>query len=248
MSDQQVKSFVVPDLGEGLEEVTLSCWNVAVGDEVELNQALCSVETAKAEVEIPSPYPGRIVELGGAAGDVLPVGSLLVRIDTAFGAASNGESPARRPVLVGYGADDELDTSRRPKAKPAVRKLAAELLVDLRNVPPGPDGLIGREAVLAAAGVGSERPGISYDVLPVRGAHAEMAERMTLSRSRIPDAHASVQVDCSNLVRLQDRLQVTPFVLTLRFLVIALLHHKIVNSTWAEGPDGAQVHTHHAVH
>ena len=54
----RVKPFVVPDLGEGLEGVTLSCWHVAVGDEVELNQTLCSVETAKAEVEIPSPYAG----------------------------------------------------------------------------------------------------------------------------------------------------------------------------------------------
>ncbi|HZC10029.1 MAG TPA: biotin/lipoyl-containing protein, partial [Mycobacterium sp.] len=72
----RVKAFIVPDLGEGLEEVTLSCWRVAVGDDVELNQPLCSVETAKAEVEIPSPYAGRIVEIHGAEGDVLTVGSL----------------------------------------------------------------------------------------------------------------------------------------------------------------------------
>jgi 2-oxoisovalerate dehydrogenase E2 component (dihydrolipoyl transacylase) len=248
VNDQHLKPFVVPDLGEGLEEVTLSCWHVAVGDVVELNQTLCSVETAKAEVEIPSPYAGRIVEIHGAEGDVLPVGSLLVRIDTARDAASNGESPTRRPVLVGYGADHTLDTSRRPKAKPSVRKLAAELLVDLNDVPPGPDGLISREAVLAAAGVGAERPGVSYDVLPVRGVHAEMAHRMALSRSQIPDTHASVQVDCTSLLRLHDRLQVSPFVLILRLLVIALTHHKILNSNWVDGPDGAQVHSHHAVH
>jgi len=246
----RVKDFVVPDLGEGLEEVTLSCWRVAVGDDVELNQPLCSVETAKAEVEIPSPYAGRIVELRGAEGDVLAVGSLLVRIDTMPGVAtaSNGSSSNRKPVLVGYGADDALDTSRRrPKAKPSVRKLAAELLVDLGTVPPGPDGLVSREAVLAAAGVGAERAGVSYDVLPVRGVHAHMAERMTLSRSNIPDAHASVQVDCTALMRLRDEV-ITPFVLTLRFLVIALTHNKILNSTWVDGPDGPQVHSHHAIH
>jgi 2-oxoisovalerate dehydrogenase E2 component (dihydrolipoyl transacylase) len=255
----RVKAFIVPDLGEGLEEVTLSCWRVAVGDDVELNQPLCSVETAKAEVEIPSPYAGRIVELQGAEGDVLTVGSLLVRIDTAPGAtngtpqpvtatASNGELSTRRPVLVGYGADDALDTSRRrPMAKPSVRKLAAELLVDLGKVPPGPDGLISREAVLAAAGVGAERLGVSYDVLPVRGVHAQMAERMTLSRSQIPDAHASVQVDCAALMRLRDEV-FSPFVLTLRFLVIALTHNTILNSTWVDGPDGPQVHSHHTIH
>src|ERR1700754_3411755 len=99
----RIKAFIVPDLGEGLEEVTLTCWRVAVGDDVELNQPLCSVETAKAEVEVPSPYAGRIVETRGAEGDVLAVGSLLARIDSAL--ATNGESTTRKPVLVGYGAD-----------------------------------------------------------------------------------------------------------------------------------------------
>jgi 2-oxoisovalerate dehydrogenase E2 component (dihydrolipoyl transacylase) len=269
-----VKGFVVPDLGEGLEEVTMSCWRVAVGDDVELNQTLCSVETAKAEVEIPSPYAGRIVEIRGAEGDVLAVGSLLVRIDTTHGGTetsseqvrdsvvattSNGESSTRRPILVGYGADDALDTSRRsvvgerPRAKPSVRKLAAELRIDLSDLVPGPDGLISREAVLAAAGVGAERPGASYDVLPVRGVHAQMAERIALSRDKIPDAHASVNVDCTDLLRLcavgsDGDEAITPFVLTLRLLVIALMHNKVLNSSWVDGPDGLQVRSHHAVH
>jgi pyruvate dehydrogenase E2 component (dihydrolipoamide acetyltransferase) len=278
-----IKEFVVPDLGEGLEEVVLLCWRVAVGDDVELNQTLCSVETAKAEVEIPSPYAGRILEIRGAEGDVLPVGSLLVRIDTTPDAAvaaakqgssgqapdsvaataSNGEPSTRRPILVGYGADDALDASRRtvvgerPKAKPSVRKLAAELRVDLKDVAPGPEGLISREAVWAAAGAGAERPGVSYDVLPVRGVQAQMAERIALSRNEIPDAHASVDVDCTDLTRLCDQLRavggdsaevITPFVLTLRFLVIALRHNGILNSTWIDGPDGPQVRSHRAVH
>ena len=59
--------------------------------------------------------------------------------------------------------------------------------------------------------------------------------------------HASVQVDCTALVRLRDEV-ITPFVLTLRLLVIALTHNKILNSTWVDGPDGPQVHSHHAIH
>ena len=114
MNEDRVKVFVVPDLGEGLEEVTLTCWQVAVGDEVELNQPLCTVETAKAEVEIPSPYAGRIVEIRGAEGDVLPVGSLLARIDNAPPGepAVNAESPRRNPVLVG------IRRRRRPGRQP----------------------------------------------------------------------------------------------------------------------------------
>ncbi|MBP1821826.1 2-oxo acid dehydrogenase subunit E2 [Mycobacterium sp. OAE908] len=257
----QVKEFLVPDLGEGLEDATITGWSIAVGDDVELNQTLCTVETNKAEVEIPSPYAGRVVELGGAEGDTLNVGTMLVRIatDAPAAAAPQNERPKRKPVLVGYGADDEMDSSRRgsvgerPRAKPPVRKLAAELNVDLLAVAgSGPDGVITREDVLAAAGRSAPTP----EMVAVRGVQAEMAHRMTLSRSQIPDAHAGVQVDCSSLIRLRDRLRdstdetspITPFVLTLRLLTIALQHHSHLNSTWVDTTDGPQLHLHSAVH
>jgi 2-oxoisovalerate dehydrogenase E2 component (dihydrolipoyl transacylase) len=260
-----VKEFLVPDLGEGLEDATITGWQVAVGDDVELNQTLCTVETNKAEVEIPSPYAGRVVELGGAEGETLTVGSVLVRIATAVAEAEPVTPPpsangsVRKPVLVGYGTDDDMDTSRRgsvgerPRAKPPVRKLAAELNVDLSRVTgSGPDGVITREDVLAAAGRTAPTP----EMVAVRGVQAEMAHRMTLSRRQIPDAHAGVQVDCSGLLRLRDRTSdiaddespITPFVLTLRLLTIALRHHPNLNSTWLDTTDGPQIHLHSAVH
>ncbi len=242
-TDERVKPFRVPDLGEGLEEVTVSCWYVEAGDEVELNQVLCSVETAKAEVEIPSPYAGRIVETNGAEGDVLNVGAVLVRIDTA---AANGEAAV--PTLVGYGADAGIDASRRagrPLAAPPVRKLAKELAVDLASVPREPDQIITRADVLAAA------RGTGNDIRPVRGVHARMAEKMALSHREIPAAKAGVDVDCTALLRLSDRSsdrEITPFVLTLRLLVIALRHNMILNSTWVDSPEGPQVQVHRAIH
>lgn len=260
-----VKEFLVPDLGEGLEDATITGWNVAVGDDVELNQTLCTVETNKAEVEIPSPYAGRVVELGGAEGETLTVGSVLVRIATSVAEPEQVAPPpstngtARKPVLVGYGADDDMDTSRRgsvserPRAKPPVRKLAAELNVDLSRVTgSGAGGVITREDVLAAAGRSAPTP----EMVAVRGVQAEMAHRMTLSRRQIPDAHAGVQVDCSGLMRLRDRVRdiaddespITPFVLTLRLLTIALRHHPNLNSTWLDTTDGPQIHLHSAVH
>jgi 2-oxoisovalerate dehydrogenase E2 component (dihydrolipoyl transacylase) len=225
------RDFLVPDLGEGLEEATITGWQVAVGDDVVLNQTLCTVETNKAEVEIPSPYAGRITALGGAQGETLAVGSMLARVETT----------ARTPVLVGYGADDELDSSRRnterPRAKPPARKLAADLDVDLAGVAPGPRGVITRDEVLAAAG----------DV-PVRGVQAEMARRMSLARREIPDAHATVQVDCTALLGLRDRLEVSPFVLTLRLLVLALGRHPRLNATWLETANGPALHQHSEIH
>ncbi|MFV8163359.1 dihydrolipoamide acetyltransferase family protein [Mycobacterium sp. 134] len=255
------REFLVPDLGEGLQDATITSWSVAVGDAVELNQTLCTVETNKAEVEIPSPFAGQVLELGGAAGDTLTVGSLLVRIDTresaaaAAGTTKSGGTP-RKSVLVGYGTDDTMDVSRRTatgspraRAKPPVRKLAANLHVDLQKLAPGsgPEGIVTRGDVLAAAG--------SSDIVDVGGVQAAMARRMSLSRKEIPDAHARVEVDCSALLRLRDRmtaadaeLPATPFVLTLRLLVLALGRHQMLNSTWLETAEGPQIHRHPAVH
>jgi 2-oxoisovalerate dehydrogenase E2 component (dihydrolipoyl transacylase) len=238
-----VQEFLVPDLGEGLEDATVTAWQVAVGDAVALNQTLCTVETNKAEVEIPSPYAGTIAELGGAAGETLRVGAVLVRIQT-------DAAPVRKPVLVGYGADDSIDSSRRrARAKPPVRKLAADLDVDVNAVAPGsgPEGIVTREDVLAAA----ERP--STDT-PVTGVRLEMARRMAQSRREIPDAHASVHVDGTRLLALRDRLrakgadEVTPFALTLRLLAGVLTRHPALNATWVDTVDGARVHVHASVH
>ncbi|KDF01409.1 branched-chain alpha-keto acid dehydrogenase subunit E2 [Mycolicibacterium aromaticivorans JS19b1 = JCM 16368] len=224
-----MSDFLVPDLGEGLEDATITSWAVAVGDVVELNQTLCTVETNKAEVEIPSPYAGRVAELGGEEGETLCVGTLLVRIET-------GE---RTPVLVGYGIDEGMDRSRRARAAPKTRKLAADLAVDLNGLRPGSgaDGVITPEDVLDAAGT------VSHSI-PVRGVHARMAAHMSLSRSRIPDAHASVQVDGTALLRLRDQLEVTPFVLTLRLLMIALGRHPMLNATWVEAEAGPEIRLH----
>ncbi|KAB7754057.1 dihydrolipoamide acetyltransferase family protein [Mycolicibacterium mucogenicum] len=257
--------FLVPDLGEGLEDATITSWAVAVGDTVELNQVLCTVETNKAAVEIPSPYAGVVTELGGTEGQTLAVGAVLVRIATDAPAAAepaepkveepkagqpHADEPKRKPVLVGYGADADLDTTRRrPRAKPRVRKLAADLNVDLTGMAPsGPNGIVTRQDVLASAHQTGDT-----DLVPVSGVQAEMARRMSVSRKEIPDAHASVQVDCAELLRVRDTLAgadatVTPFVLTLRLLTIALRHHREFNATWVPAEHGASVHLHESVH
>jgi pyruvate dehydrogenase E2 component (dihydrolipoamide acetyltransferase) len=152
-----------------------------------------------------------------------------------------------------------MDTSRRttgrPRAKPPVRKLAAELNVDMTALVPGsgPDGVITRDDVLGAV-TGAPSGTTTTDTMPVGGVQTEMARRMALSRREIPDAHASVQVDCSALLRLRDRLgaasaeAVTPFVLTLRLLTIALRHHPMLNATWMDTVDGPRIHVHPSVH
>ncbi|EGD54159.1 dihydrolipoamide acetyltransferase family protein [Gordonia neofelifaecis] len=141
-----VATFMLPDLGEGLADAELVRWEVAVGDSVELNQVLAEVETAKAAVELPSPYEGTVVRLHANEGDTIDVGRPLIDVEVAgdsVQAGGSGESvppadPAespqaapdsdpgsaenatRTPVLVGYGvAEEGTSRRRRPVASPA---------------------------------------------------------------------------------------------------------------------------------
>ncbi|ATS50222.1 2-oxo acid dehydrogenase subunit E2 [Xanthomonas citri pv. fuscans CFBP 6996] len=77
MSDN--KNFHLPDLGEGLPDATIVEWFVKEGDTVRLDDPLVSMETAKAVVEVPSPFSGTVVKLAGAAGDVIVTGSVLAQ-------------------------------------------------------------------------------------------------------------------------------------------------------------------------
>src|SRR5215467_10970376 len=73
--------FVLPDLGEGLQEAELVAWHVGEGDHVVADQPLVSVETEKAVVEVPSPQDGKIARLCAQSGDRVKVGAPLVEFD-----------------------------------------------------------------------------------------------------------------------------------------------------------------------
>ncbi|HYY18859.1 MAG TPA: biotin/lipoyl-containing protein, partial [Streptosporangiaceae bacterium] len=91
--------FLLPDLGEGLEEAEIIEWRVQVGDQVAIDQAVVEVETAKAAVEVPVPFAGTVTALHAAAGTTVAVGQPLVSVDPAA-AAPAGEGSGN--VLVGY--------------------------------------------------------------------------------------------------------------------------------------------------
>ena len=115
-----IKEFRLPDLGEGLTESEIVSWKVNVGDTVSLNQIIAEVETAKAVVELPSPFAGVITALHEQPGTVVEVGKPIVSFevegddggqpaaaaDRAAGATASAEMQAakREPNLVGYGA------------------------------------------------------------------------------------------------------------------------------------------------
>jgi pyruvate dehydrogenase E2 component (dihydrolipoamide acetyltransferase) len=110
-----VRSFLLPDLGEGLTEAEIVAWHVAPGDPVELNQVLVEVETEKAVVELPSPFAGTVVELFAAPGESVEVGAPLIAIGT--GAADSPDTDTsdgeKVSVLVGYGPSEPAPSRRR---------------------------------------------------------------------------------------------------------------------------------------
>ncbi|HSO16376.1 MAG TPA: dihydrolipoamide acetyltransferase family protein [Arthrobacter sp.] len=118
MSATMIKEFRLPDLGEGLTESEIVAWKVAVGDTVALNQIIAEVETAKAVVELPSPFAGVVAALHEQPGTVVEVGKPIVSFevegdDGGAAGGSGADAPAKRePNLVGYGA--VLENSGRP--------------------------------------------------------------------------------------------------------------------------------------
>jgi pyruvate dehydrogenase E2 component (dihydrolipoamide acetyltransferase) len=121
-----IEQFKLPDVGEGLTEADILAWRVQPGDHVEVNQIIVEVETAKAAVELPSPWAGVVKDLLVAEGDTVPVGTPIIAVETAAAdaavedlvpsAASAGEGGKRNPVLVGYGPREEGGGRRRRRS------------------------------------------------------------------------------------------------------------------------------------
>ncbi|MFJ8907247.1 dihydrolipoamide acetyltransferase family protein [Streptomyces sp. NPDC102351] len=132
MTNASVREFKMPDVGEGLTEAEILKWYVQPGDTVTDGQVVCEVETAKAAVELPIPYDGVVRALHFPEGTTVDVGTSIIAVEIAGGAApAQEEAPAapapaaepeqpaeqpaaRQPVLVGYGVATS-STRRRPR-------------------------------------------------------------------------------------------------------------------------------------
>ncbi|HLE42562.1 MAG TPA: dihydrolipoamide acetyltransferase family protein [Methylomirabilota bacterium] len=147
------REFKLPDLGEGLTEAEIVQLLVAEGDEVKEDQPVLLVETEKAQVELPSPFGGRVSHIHVKPGQRVKVGSTLLSFEgggapAAARVRASAPQPAR-PVATPPPA------GAPPAATPATRRLARELGVDLSTVKgSGPGGRITDEDVRAAAGRG----------------------------------------------------------------------------------------------
>jgi 2-oxoisovalerate dehydrogenase E2 component (dihydrolipoyl transacylase) len=110
----------MPDIGEGIAEVELVAWHVKVGDMVAEDQILADVMTDKATVEIPSSVAGKVLALGGAVGQVMAVGSEVIRIEVeGAGNLKEGSAPAAAPAAAAAPAKATVEaTVAAPAAAP----------------------------------------------------------------------------------------------------------------------------------
>ncbi|MFG2628164.1 dihydrolipoamide acetyltransferase family protein [Streptomyces sp. NPDC048473] len=268
-----VREFRLPDVGEGLADAQILTWYVKPGDTVSDGQTVCEVETAKAAVELPIPFDGLVEEVFCAEGDTVDVGTPIISVAVTREKESGaGAEPERREVLVGYGprVDAARPRSRsrrtpvpatpvppapapaapapvgvRPLAKPPVRKLAKDLGVDLRTVTPsGPDGVISREDVRAAAvpaAVAPEVPGERR--VPVQGVRRATARAVVASAFTAPHVTEFLQVDVTRMMKLVRKLKasgelgevrVGPLLLVAKALLVAVARNPEINASWDE--------------
>ncbi len=238
------RQFLLPDLGEGLREAEIVEWHVAEGDTVVLNQPLAEVETAKAVVELPSPYAGVIRGIHALAGDVVAVGAPLVSVDPDGESAAEAvveEAPVVQaaeqvaaspsgptPNLVGYGAAVTADEP--PRRRPRIWGSG-----------PGPEP----RPVRARA----DRR------IPVRGVRRATAEAMVRTAFTAPHASAFLTVDATATAELLARwradpdladARIGPFAVVARAAVLALRRTPSLNASWDE--EGEAIVEHGAVH
>lgn len=268
----------MPDVGEGVAEAELVEWHVKAGDLVREDMVIAAVMTDKATVEIPSPVAGTILWLGAEIGDRIAVKAPLVRIETAGDGDKAAVAVATLPAEVKPApkppaaptALPAVATARapvappaeRPLASPSVRLFARESGVDLRQVQPsGPASRILREDVeqfiARGAAPASLRGGRRTDVEQIKltGLRRRIAEKMSLSTSRIPHITYVEEVDMTALEELRARmngerkperpkLTVLPFLM--RALVRAIAEQPDVNATFDD--DAGIITRHGAVH
>ena len=239
----------VPDIGEGIAEVEVAEWYVQPGDTIKADQTVADLMTDKATVEVPSPISGRVVALGGKAGDKLAVGAELIRLETdgevsAPSATPAGKATATPQLKPGPLGGDERSEFRggptdKPLASPSVRRQARELQIDLTCVHgSGPGGRIAHDDLVRhAQGVGAkperapryaERSG-QHDVAVI-GLRRQIALRMRDSL-KIPHFTYVEEIDVTELEALRaqlndehgkerGRLTVLPFLM--RAIVLAM--------------------------
>ncbi len=177
-----MKTFTLPDLGEGLQEAEVISWHASVGDRVIADQPLLSVETDKAVVDVPAPWSGTVSKLHARPGSVVATGAPLADIETNGTQDDVGAIVGALPEAPPVKQDKYLQPAFQPqrtKVVPAARQLARTLGIELSEITgTGPGGTITREDVARAQPAAG-----AWE--PLRGVRRAMARNMTQAHAEV---------------------------------------------------------------
>lgn len=255
--------FRVPDVGEGIAEIEIIEWLVEVGDRIGEDHVVAMIQTDKSVVEMPSPVAGVVTSLGGQPGDILPVGEVLIVVDAPDGSAPAIPPPAT-PVAQAPSAEVATASAQpatRPRAAPAVRKVALDHGVDLTAVTgTGPGGRITRDDVLSAASAttapeeraspapvaerpprpAAARPEGADERVPLRGLRRQIAKKMVEAWQTVPHIIDYREADATRLVEARRQLRealperassLTYVPVLTKITAIALHEHPLLNAS-----------------
>ncbi len=231
-----MKIFNLPDLGEGLPDAEIHEWHISEGDDVETDQLLVSMETAKAVVDVPSPRSGKIAKLYGKPGDIIKTNNPLVEFtegdkegDTEESKMTESAATVAGNIEVGNTVLQESASGITPKqtgtqqikAIPAIRALAKRLHVDLSTIRgSGKEGRITAEDVKQAqqSMVNSQStavqhtpsltkiPDVNATIEPIRGVRRSMVQSMIQAHREI--VHVTI-VDDANINHWESSADIT---------------------------------------
>lgn len=230
-----MKIFYLPDLGEGLAEAEIREWYVKVGDEVKVDQPLVSMETAKAVVDVPSPYAGKITQLHGKANEIIQTGAPFITFETEDVTSDKGSVVGKLETSEKKWDDGDVvigaakTKSPAVKAMPAARVLASQMNVDLSRVTPtGPQGLITAEDVKQFLAQTSQTPFVGQTET-LHGVRRAMALAMTQSHREVVPVTIIEDADITNLPQKTD--------ITVRVLhaIIAAVKAEPALNAWFDG-------------
>lgn len=230
-----VFEFRLPDVGEGLEEAEIVQWKVSVGQVIVVNQPIVEIESSKSLVELPTPFAGTVLELLVQEGQVVRVGTAIIRIQLNESAPVAGPeaSSERTEILVGSGPrTEEFRSQRRTPRNYGKASSSPDAAVAVSP----PD--------VAVSPVKRFIENSRQNRSPIRGVQKAMAEAMVASAFTAPHVTEFVTVDVSASMQLLEKIRtepefagirLSPLTLLARAMCIALRQTPQANSFW-DGP------------
>ena len=219
---------VMPQMGESIFEGTITKWLKKVGDTVQKDEPLFEISTDKVDAEVPSPIAGVLTAINASEGTTVEVNAVVAIIGGT--AAAGDHTPAAKADSAATtisakralaatppeAASSPVESGRRLRSSPLVRRIAKERSIDLAQVPgTGSAGRITKDDILrfVSSPAASRRPAkvqaalpeLKGEVVPLTRMRAIIAQRMVESKRISPHVHSVYKIDMTRIVRLRER-------------------------------------------